>query len=103
MQKSLPTVAARLLVQSDRVILTNVCNWRRSSIGEHAASPRKPNLGADSEDTPSRQINWLSALPGIDRADSRLDHRSFLWRQLFLSNASVGETGARCEPEQHQP
>src|ERR1700759_199769 len=68
-----------LLVQSTRVILTNVCNWRRPSIGAHAASRRKPSLGTDTKDAPLRQIDRLAVLFNICRADSQLDHRGFLW------------------------
>lgn len=72
-----------LLLQWCRVILTNVCNGCRSSVGAHT-SPRKRNLEADPKKTPLRQIHRLAGVPGHDWADSNLDDRGILWRQLFF-------------------
>ena len=101
-RKNRPNVGVWLLVQSSHVRLTNVCNGCRSSGGPHAASWRKPNLGADPQGAYPRQINGLARLSDIGWADSQLDHCGFLWRRAFLSRAPVGETGIRFEPRRHQ-
>jgi hypothetical protein len=59
-------------------------------------------LGARPQDAPPRQIDQLAVLSDIDRAYSQLDYRSFFWRQLLLSHARIGETGAGSKSRQRQ-
>ena len=59
-------------------------------------------MGAGPQDAPPWQIDRLAVLSDIGRPHSQLDYRSFFWRQLLLSHARIGETGARFKSRQHQ-
>src|SRR5262249_38856114 len=86
-----------LLLQLGSLILMNVYNPPRSSIGAHA-SPRKPNLAADPEGAALRQIDELFIALDLGRAGSDVGCRGFFWPQPFFSTAAPNKIAPRGDP-----